>query len=98
MVSTFLLVFGAAFVVASIMEIVKYQKYNNEITKKQANIWAIIFTLIIAPVIYFGFTLPGTPVAMLFYALVIYPVQEKMDMDFVRPLFKKVIERKINTL
>lgn len=83
------------FVTAWIMEGIKYGKYENNITKKKATLWALAFTIIFTPILYFGLTMMGTPLMMIFYGVIIYLLQKEMNMEFIRPFLKKILKKKV---
>lgn len=85
-------------VLASIMEFIKYNFYKNEITKKQATLWALGLSAGLTPVLYYGFTLIGTPISMIIYFLILFVFQKEVNMEAVRPLIKKIIDKKLNEI
>lgn len=85
-------------VVASLMELIKFKVYNNKATKVKMTLLGLLFSGVLSPVLYFGFTLLGTPVAMVLYWVVIFIVQKYLDMKAIRPVVKSIIRKKLEKL
>lgn len=88
----------ASVAIAAIMEAIKYNLYDNKATQKQMTWWAVLFSAIFTPVIYYGFSLLGKPITMLLYAVIIFFMQKEIDMKSVRPMVKKIIIRKLDKI
>ena len=85
-------------VVASLMELIKFKVYDNKATKVKMTLLGLLFSGVLSPVLYFGFTLLGTPVAMVLYWVVIFIVQKYLDMKAIRPITKSIIQKKLEKL
>ena len=85
-------------VVASLMELIKFKVYDNKATKVKMTLLGLMFSGVLSPVLYFGFTLLGTPVAMVLYWVVIFIVQKYLDMKAIRPIVKSIIQKKMEKL
>ena len=85
-------------VVASLMELIKFKVYDNKATKVKMTLLGLLFSGVLSPVLYFGFTLLGTPVAMVLYWVVIFIVQKYLDMKAIRPIIKSIIQKKLEKL
>ena len=85
-------------VVASLMELIKFKVYDNKATKVKMTLLGLLFSGVLSPVLYFGFTLLGTPVAMVLYWVVIFIVQKYLDMKAIRPIVKSIIQKKLEKL
>jgi len=85
-------------VVASLMELIKFKVYDDKATKVKMTLLGLLFSGVLSPVLYFGFTLLGTPVAMVLYWLVIFIVQKYLDMKAIRPIVKSIIQKKMEKL
>lgn len=85
-------------VVASLMELIKFKVYNNKATKVKMTLLGLLFSGALSPVLYFGFALLGTPVAMVLYWLIIFIVQKYLDMKAIRPIVKSIIQKKMEKL
>ena len=85
-------------VVASLMELIKFKVYDDKATKVKMTLLGLLFSGILSPILYFGFTLLGTPVAMVLYWLVIFIVQKYLDMKAIRPIVKSIIQKKMEKL
>jgi hypothetical protein len=85
-------------VVASLMELIKFKIYNNKATKVKMTLLGLLFSGALSPVLYFGFTLLGTPVAMVLYWIIMFIVQKYLDMKAIRPIIKNIIQKKMEKL
>jgi hypothetical protein len=85
-------------VVASLMELIKFKVYNNKATKVKMTLLGLLFSGALSPVLYFGFTLLGTPVAMVLYWIIMFIVQKYLDMKAIRPIIKNIIQKKMEKL
>lgn len=85
-------------VVASLMELIKFKVYDNKATKVKMTLLGLLFSGVLSPILYFGFTLLGTPVAMVLYWVVIFIVQKYLDMKAIRPIIKSIIQKKMEKL
>ncbi len=85
-------------VVASLMELIKFKVYDDKATKVKMTLLGLLFSGVLSPVLYFGFTLLGTPVAMVLYWVVIFIVQKYLDMKAIRPIVKSIIQKKMEKL
>lgn len=89
---------GASILVAGIMEIIKHLVYKDKATTGKMTMLGIMFSIILSPIMYYGFSLMGTAVAMVFYAGVIFIVQKELDMKAIRPLVKKIAMSRLEKL
>lgn len=85
-------------VVASLMELIKFKVMNNKATRTKMTLLGIVFSLVLTPILYYGFGLMGTPVAMLFYVIGIFIIQKQLDMKAIRPIIKNIIQKKMEKL
>jgi len=81
--------------IASAMEFLKHTLYKDNATTKQMTIWAGSCSVALAPILYYGFELIGKPMAMIFYAIALFLVQKELDMKAIRPIVKKLMEKKM---
>lgn len=88
----------ASMIVASLMEIIKYKVYDNEAETKKMVLLGLLFSVLITPVIYFGFDMLGKPIAMILYMIGIYIIQKQLNMKAIRPIIKSVIRKKLESL
>lgn len=95
---TVALIAVASMVVASLMEIIKYKVYDNEAEAKKMVLLGLLFSVLITPVIYFGFDMMGKPIAMILYMIGIYIIQKQLNMKAIRPIIKSVIRKKLESL
>jgi methenyltetrahydromethanopterin cyclohydrolase len=102
MLVTTVAVLAGSFVIAALMEGIKYKVYDNEAEKKKMRRIAWGLSIALTPVLYYGFEMLGKPVAMILYCAIIFLVQKEINMELVRPRLKviieKFIERKIERL
>jgi len=102
MLVTTVAILAGSFVIAALMEGIKYKVYDNEAEKKKMRRIAWGLSLIVTPVLYYGFEMLGKPVSMVLYCAIIFLVQKEINMELVRPRLKviieKFIERKIERL
>lgn len=85
-------------VVASLMELIKFKAMDDKATTKKMTILGCVFSIALAPILYYGFGLLGTPVSIVFYALGIFIIQKQLDMKAIRPIIKNIIQRKMEKL
>ena len=85
-------------VVASLMELIKFKVYNNKATRVKMTLLGLLFSGALSPVLYFGFTLLGTPVAMVLYWIIMFIAQKYLDMKAIRPIIKSIIQKKMAKL
>ena len=88
----------ASTIVASLMEIIKYKVYDNEAETKKMVLLGLLFSVLITPVIYFGFDMMGKPIAMILYMIGIYIIQKQLNMKAIRPIIKSVIQKKLESM
>ncbi len=96
--TTVALIAVASMIVASLMEIIKYKVYDNEAKQKKMVLLGLLFSVLITPVIYFGFDMMGKPIAMILYMIGIYIIQKQLNMKAIRPIIKSVIQKKLESL
>lgn len=85
-------------VVASLMELIKFKVMDDQATTKKMTVLGCTFSIVLTPILYYGFGLLGTPVAMLFYAIGIFIIQKQLDMKAIRPIIKNIIQRKMEKI
>ena len=85
-------------VVASLMELIKFKIMDDKATRTKMTILGCVFSIILTPILYYGFGLMGTPIAMLFYAIGIFIIQKQLDMKAIRPIIKSIIQRKMEKI
>jgi|GEM_PF-5676355 len=85
-------------VVASLMEFIKFKAYDNKATKVKMTLLGLLFSGVLAPVLYFGFELIGTPYAIIVYGLILFITQKYLDMKAVRPIIKRIIQKKLENI
>ena len=85
-------------IVAGLMELVKQKAYKDNATRTHMIPFAFILSALVTVVMYYGFAFTGTPVAMVFYTLVVYIIQKQVDMKAIRPLIKTKIEDKLKDM
>lgn len=102
MLVTTVAILAGSLVIAALMEGIKYKVYNNEAEKKKMRRIGWGLSIALTPVLYYGFEMLGKPVAMILYCAIVFLVQKEINMEFVRPklkvLIEKFIERKIERL
>lgn len=96
--TTVALIAVASIIVASLMEIIKYKVYDNEAEAKKMVLLGLLLSVLITPVIYFGFDMMGKPIAMILYMIGIYIIQKQLNMKAIRPVIKSVIRKKLESL
>lgn len=84
--------------VASLMELIKFKVMDDQATTKKMTILGCVFSVVLSPILYYGFELLGTPVSIVFYALGIFIIQKQLDMKAIRPIVKSIIQRKMEKL
>ena len=95
---TFMWVLVGSATVASIMELIKWKALENKATRTKMVVLGLALSSVIGAILYYGFTLMGTPVAISLYIIGIYIIQKQMDMKIIRPKIKAIIERKMDKL
>lgn len=88
----------ASGLVASIMEVIKYKAYKDRATFKNMTILGILFSIIVSPLLYFGFGLLGTVYSIPIYSFIIFFIQKELNMKLIRPKIKSIIQKKLDKL
>lgn len=96
--NTFFWLIIASVVVASFTEVFKVKTLKDQTTKKQGIILGIFLSILLTPVVYFGFNLQGEYITMLLYFAIIYIIQKQLDMKAIRPIIKKIVQKKLNNI
>lgn len=89
---------AGALLVASLMEIIKHGVFGDNAKTGVMVALGILLSVILTPVLFYGFDLMGEPLAMIFYAISMYVVQKQVDMKAIRPVIKGFLQKKIDTL
>lgn len=87
-----------SFIIARFLEWVKVKKFKNEATRKKMIPLALVISIALTPILYYGLGFVGKPIIMVVYAVIIYLLQKEIDMEVIRPILKKRIEKKVENL
>lgn len=85
-------------IVAGLMELIKQKGYKDEAKRSHMIPFAFVLSTLVTVIMYYGFEFTGTPVAMIFYTLVVYITQKQVDMKAIRPIIKRKITEHVEDL
>ena len=84
--------------VASLMELIKFKVYDNKATKVKMTLLGLLFSGVLSPVLYFGFTLLAHQWQWCCIGIVIFIVQKYLDMKAIRPIVKSIVQKKLEKI